>query len=376
MDAAGRETIPLVDLAAQYRRHQGELDAAMRAAVESARFIDGPANARFEAAFARYCRVGYVVGVANGTDALMLILRGLGVGPGDEVVLPALTFVATAEAVVQAGARPVFVDVEPESAGIDPAAVAAAVGPRTRAVIPVHLYGRLAPIEAIEAIAAPREIPLVEDAAQAHGARRGDRLAGGFGLAAGFSFYPGKNLGAWGDAGAVATNDEALAAEVRRMANHGRVDHDTHGAHGVNSRLDALQAAVLEVKLRHLEPWTEARRERARRYDALLAGVPDVAPLAVGAPESHVHHLYVVRAARRDALLDHLRRQGIQAAVHYPTPLHLQPAYASLGHRRGEFPVAERLAADVLSLPLCPELAPARQERVAAAVRDFYAGGG
>jgi dTDP-4-amino-4,6-dideoxygalactose transaminase len=370
MTASPSETIPFVDLVAQYRRHQAEIDAAMKSVLESAAFIGGPALGRFEEAFARFCGARHAIGVANGTDALYLIMRGLGVGPGDEVIVPVNTFIATAEAVSAAGAKPVFVDVDEAHALIDPARVEAAITPRTKAIIPVHLFGQLAPIDRILQIAERRSIAVVEDAAQAHGAEVNGRRAGTFGRATGFSFYPGKNLGAYGDAGAIVTNDGDLADKTRRLANHGRADKFGHDMVGVNSRLDGLQAAILEVKLRHLETWTRERQAAAKRYAELLRDVPAVAPMAVRSETAHVFHLYVVRVQRRDEVKAKLQERGIQCGIHYPQPLHLLPAYRHLGHQKGAFPVAEKLAQEILSLPIFPEITLEQQRRVAGALKE------
>jgi dTDP-4-amino-4,6-dideoxygalactose transaminase len=369
------EPVPFLDLVTQYRGICAEIDAAIRGVLESGRFVEGPATRRFEEAFARYCGVRHAVGVGNGTDALALALRALGVGAGDEVLVPALTFVATAEAVLLAGATPRLVDVGDGDALIDPARAEEAMGPRARALLSVHLYGQLAPMSDLLEIAGRRGLAVVEDAAQAHGASLAGRRAGAFGAAAGFSFYPGKNLGAYGDAGAVVTDDAEVADRIRRTANHGRIDWHTHEAGGLNSRLDALQAAVLEVKLRHLDAWNARRRARARRYDEALRDLEGVRRLHDAVSDAHVFHLYVVRVADRDALAEHLRRRGVQVGVHYPTPLHQQPALGALGHGRGDFPVSERLASEILSLPLWPEMTDAQQDRVVAALREFFGRG-
>ncbi len=363
--------VPLVDLVAQYHRYRGELDAAIREVLETGAFIGGPALKTFEADFAAWCGAPHAVGVGNGTDALYLILRALGVGPGDEVIVPANTFIATAEAAGLTGATPVFVDVDEASQLVDPAAVEAAITERTRAVMAVHLFGQLAPMARLAAICEARGLHLIEDSAQAHGARLGDRRAGALGVAAGFSFYPGKNLGAYGDGGAVTTADAELADRIRRLANHGRADKFGHEVEGVNSRLDGLQAAILGAKLRHLDTATAERQAAARRYDALLEGVPGVRRPTVLDPDGHVFHLYVIRVPDRDGLLAHLKADGIGAGIHYPQPLHLLGAYAHLGQTEGSLPVAERLAREILSLPMFPELTEAQQRRVVDSVRRF-----
>ena len=332
--------------------------------IERTAFILGDEVAEFEAAFARFSGVAHCVGVASGTDALELALRAAGVGPGDEVILPANTFVATALAVTRAGATPALVDCDPVHLLIDPAAVEARLGPRTRALLPVHLYGQMAPLEQLQAIARRAGLVLVEDAAQAHGATRHGIGAGGFGFAAGTSFYPGKNLGAYGDAGAVLTASAEVAGTVRALRNYGSEIKYRHPERGFNSRLDTLQAVVLLAKLPHLAVWNGARREGAQRYDELLADLPRVTRPATLPGNEHVWHLYVVRVPERDRVLERLAVAGISAGIHYPTPIHLLGAFAHLGHRQGDFPVAECAADEVLSLPLFPGITAAQQERV------------
>jgi dTDP-4-amino-4,6-dideoxygalactose transaminase len=365
--------IPLVDLPAQIATIRAELDQAIGAVVDGAAFVGGPAIDAFETAFARYVGVTYCVGVRSGTAALELALRALGIGPGDEVVAPALSFFATAEAISLTGARPVFVDVDPATLLLDPAALDAAVTPRTRAVVPVHLYGQPAPMDALAARAARHGLAIVEDACQAHGATWNGRRAGALGALGCFSFYPSKNLGAFGEGGAITTADAALAARLRMLRDHGAATRYVHAAIGTNARLDALQAAVLSVKLPHLDAWNDARRRVAARYDAALAGVGDLALPVERQPARHVYHLFVARSAARDRIFARFEAHAVARAVHYPTPLHLQPAYRHLGYGPGAFPVAEAAAATVLSLPLYPELTPAQQDRVVAAVREAFA---
>lgn len=364
--------IPLVDLVAQHHKVAQEIEAGFARVLSRAAFIQGAEVSEFEQAFAQFCRVPHCVGVANGTDALELALRALEIGPGDEVIVPANTFIATALAVARAGATPVLVDCEPDHHLIDVEAAARRLGPRTRAIIPVHLYGQLAPMERLrellETSGRADRIALVEDAAQAQGAERNGTRAGGFGAAAGTSFYPGKNLGAYGDAGAVLTRSGELAQKLRALRNYGSEVKYHHPETGFNSRLDTLQAVVLSAKLRHLDAWNEARRRAAARYDALLARIPGVERPRTLPGNTHIFHLYVIRVPRREAVLKALHAQGIGAGVHYPVPIHLQGAFARLGHRRGDFPVAERAAEEILSLPLFPEITPEQQERVAAAL--------
>jgi dTDP-4-amino-4,6-dideoxygalactose transaminase len=356
--------IPLVDLAAQQAEVHEEVRAGLDEVFATTAFVGGPAVGRFEAAYAAAVGARHCVGVANGTDALELALRAVGVAPGAEVVLPVNTFVATAEAVSRIGAVPVPVEVDPVRLLVDPAAVRAAVGPRTAAVVPVHLFGQVAPVEELGKIAADAGVPLVEDAAQAQGARRNGRPAGSLGLAAGTSFYPGKNLGAAGDAGAVTTDDAAVAHRVRALAGHGGTRKYQHDVVGMNSRLDTVQAVVLEAKLRRLAHWNERRRAAAARYAALLRDLPGVRPPEPDPANEDVWHLYVVRVPDRDRVLAALHEAGIGAGVHYPVPLHLTGAYRHLGLGRGAFPVAEAAADRILSLPMHPHLTAAQQEEV------------
>jgi dTDP-4-amino-4,6-dideoxygalactose transaminase len=355
----GHARVPFVDLAAQHREIAGEVLGEVQRILEDGAFIGGPAVAAFEAEYSAFLGVRHCVGVANGTDALELALRAVGVRAGGEVILPANTFVATAEAVMRAGARPVLVDVDPVHLLIDPEAVEGAMRPRTQAIVPVHLFGQTAAVERLVPVALERGVTIVEDAAQAQGARRFGRAAGTLGDAAATSFYPGKNLGAAGDAGAVTTNDGIIADEVRLLAAHGSRTKYVHERVGVNSRLDALQAVVLRAKLRRLEAWNARRREAAELYGRLLSGVP-----GLGVPQSlpgneDVWHLYVVRVlgeGRREQVQDALADAGIATGVHYPTPVHLTPAFRFLGYGAGTFPVAEAAAECILSLPIFPHI--------------------
>jgi dTDP-4-amino-4,6-dideoxygalactose transaminase len=333
--------------------------------MASSAFIGGPDVAVFEEAWAAYTETGFAVGAASGTDALELAVRALGIGPGDEVIVPANSFIASASAVARTGARPVFVDCDDEYQLIDPACVSAALSSRTRAIMPVHLFGQLAPMESLADVASAAGVALIEDAAQCHGARRHGRRAGAWGAVAATSFYPGKNLGAYGDGGAAATDDPSLASSLAALGNHGgRVKYE-HPALGFNSRLDTLQAVVLSAKLRRLDGWNEARRAAALRYSSLLGGLPGVRLPQVLPGNEHVWHLYVIRVASRDRVLAELQAAGVGAGIHYPVPIHLQGAFASLGYGPGDFPVAEQAAAEILSLPMHPHLTAAQQERVA-----------
>jgi dTDP-4-amino-4,6-dideoxygalactose transaminase len=373
-----RDAVPLVDVRAAYLAQQAELDAAVAGVVGAGRFILGPEVEAFEAAFARFCGTRRAVGVASGTAAIHLALTALGVGPGDEVVTVAHTFTASAEAIAHAGARPRFVDVDEATGGMDPKALAGAVG-GAAAVLPVHLYGLPVDMAGILAVAGEAGLPVVEDAAQAHGATlalgdgRGPRRAGSVGRLGAFSFYPGKNLGAFGDAGAVTCDDDELADAVARLRDHGRTSKYEHAEVGWGERLDALQAAVLRVKLERLEAGNAARERLARRYDEALAGVGDLLPAARVEGRTSAWHLYAVRTGRRDELLAACRAAGVGAGVHYPLPLHLQPAWRHLGYAPGDLPATEAWAAECLSLPLYPELTEAQQDRVVQVVRGFFA---
>lgn len=362
-----RPAIPLVDLRAQHREVADQVAAAFERVLDNGAFVLGPAVEEFEDAFARFSGVAYCVGLGNGTDALELIVRAVGIGPGDEVLVPANTFVATALAVVRAGARPVLVDCDDYHL-MDPTQVEAALTARSRALLPVHLYGQPAQMEELGRIASAHDLIMLEDAAQAHGARRLGEPVGSFGAAAGVSFYPGKNLGAYGDAGAALTSSATLAARLRRLRNYGSEQKYQHPEIGFNSRLDSLQAVVLLAKLSRLADWNATRKALAARYDELLAEAEEVATPRQLAGNEHVWHLYVVRVPRRDAVLARLQQEGIGAAVHYPRPLHLHGAFAYLGYRAGDFPCAEAAASEILSLPLHPHLSAEDQERVVAAL--------
>ena len=360
--------IPFVDLKAQYRSIKPEVTAAIAGVLESCEFTLGSEVAAFEKEFAAYCDAEHGVGVNSGTSALHLALLAAGVGPGDEVITVPFTFLATVSAIDYTGARPVFVDVDPRTLTMDPAALEAAITPRTRAVIPVHLYGRPADMDPIVAIARHHGLVVIEDAAQAHGADYKGRRVGTLGDMACFSFYPGKNLGAYGEGGLVVSDSPEYTRTLRMLRDWGAEKKYEHVLKGYNYRMEGIQGAVLRVKLRHLDDWTEARRAAASRYDELLvdSGVETPPP----APEArHVYHIYAVRTASRQAWQDALQRQGIQTGVHYPVPVHLQPAFADLGYRAGQFPASERAAKEVLSLPMFPELTAEQCETVCGAVR-------
>jgi dTDP-4-amino-4,6-dideoxygalactose transaminase len=360
--------IPLVNLRRQYVALKDDIAAAIDAVLDSQHFIKGPAVRAFETAWLSALGASHGSGCSNGTSALSLALQGLGIGAGDEVITTAHTFIATAEAICHVGATPVFVDIDPASYTVDPAAVAAAVTPRTRAIMPVHLYGAAADMDALLGVADRHSLAVVEDAAQAHLGRWHGRALGTLGDAGTFSFYPGKNLGAYGDAGFVVARDRRVAETIERLIDHGRQRGSKylHDVVGQNQRMDDLQAAVLSVKLRHLDAWTATRRAHAARYDARLkpAGFKVIEPLAGSEP---VYHLYVVEVADRDAVMEALRARGVGCGVHYPVPLHLQPAFAGSA-ARGALPKAERAADHVLSLPICGSITEDEVDRVCDAV--------
>jgi dTDP-4-amino-4,6-dideoxygalactose transaminase len=364
--------VPLIDLGRQYEPIAAHARSVFDRVATSGAFILGTELEAFEAEYAEYCGTAHCVGVGNGTDALKLALEAMGAGPGTEVVTAAMTFIATVEAIAATGAKPVLVDVDPVTRNIDPAGVAAVLGPETKAVVPVHLYGRPAAMGDLAAACAERGVPLLEDAAQAHGATLEGRRAGALGAAAAFSFYPTKNLGAMGDAGAVTTDDAELAEVVRSLRHHGAAPDDAnrHLRRGWTARLDNLQAALLRLKLPHLEGWNRERRDAAERYREALADIEGVTlPPADPDQGTQVFHLFVVELDERDRVLTRLREDGIGAAVHYPFPVHLQPAWSDLGEP-GAFPVAERLAQRALTLPVFPGITPAEVDRVASALRS------
>ncbi|MCX5855684.1 MAG: DegT/DnrJ/EryC1/StrS family aminotransferase [Deltaproteobacteria bacterium] len=347
--------VPFVDLRAQYIRIKDEIDAAITDVIGDTAFIGGKYVSLFEEAFASFCGARYCIGVGNGTDAINITLRALGIGRGDEVITVANSFIATAEAVTMTGARVVFVDCDPHTYNLDVEKVARAVTPRTKAIVPVHLYGQPANMLPLKEIAEEYGLSVIEDAAQAHGAEINGRRVGTFGQAGCFSFYPGKNLGAYGDAGAIVTDQESLAMKCRMIANHGRISKYDHDFEGVNSRLDGMQAAILHVKLKHLEKWTEQRREAAARYRELLSDTPALAPNEAESMR-HVYHLFVVRLSNRDAIMAGLKDQGIVTGVHYPIALPNLRAYRYLGYAPDDFPFATRYSGEILSLPMFPEL--------------------
>lgn len=363
--------VPFVDLHAQYLAHKAEFDTALARVIERTAFVGGEFVSEFERAYAQYYGVGHCVSCGNGTDAIYVALRMLGVGPGDEVITTAASWISTSETITQAGARPVFVDVD-DFYLIDPERIEAAMTPRTKAIIPVHLYGQAANMGRICEIARRHGLRVVEDCAQGHLAEWEGKRVGTYGDAATFSFYPGKNLGAWGDAGAITTDDASLASNCRMFANHGALVKHKHEIEGINSRLDGLQAALLSAKLPHMQEWTEARRRIAREYDLRLAGIGDLVLPRVHENATHVYHLYVVRTTHRDALREHLTSRGVQTQVHYPRALPLLEAYGYLGHCAADFPKATRNQAQILSLPIFPELSLDALEYTVACIRDYF----
>jgi len=360
--------IPFVDLKAQYRSIKPEIDAAISRVLESSQFALGSEVAAFEEEFARYCQARYAIGVNSGTSALHLALLAAGVGPGDEVITVPFTFVATVAAVCYTGARPVFVDIESRSFTMDPTKVECAITKKTKAIVPVHLYGQPADLDPILDIAREAGLIVIEDAAQAHGAEYKGRRVGSIGNIGCFSFYPGKNLGAYGEAGMIVTNSKKFDSTVRLLRNWGSERRYFHDIKGYNYRMEEIQGAILNVKLRHLDAWTDARRQHAATYNDLLSGV------SVGIPEEpddrkHVYHIYAIRTRHREAVQEALRQKQVATAIHYPIPVYLQKAYLDLGYLEGDFPVSEAISKEILSLPMFPELTLEQQQIVSSNVR-------
>ena len=361
--------VPFLDLKTQYASIREEVAAALQQVLDQTAFAGGPFVARFEKEFAAFCGTRFAAGVGSGTDALWMALLALGIGPGDEVITVPDTFIATAEAISYCGAKPVFVDVDPITYNMDPSKLEAAVTKKTKAVIPVHLFGQMADMDPILAIARRRKLFVVEDASQAHGAEYKGKKAGSIGDAGCFSFYPGKNLGAYGEAGAVVTSNEELDGKIRMLRDHGQAKKYHHNMIGWNARMDGIQGAVLSVKLRHLPAWNDGRRRNAGIYDELLKGVPGVAAPKVAAYAKHVYHIYAIRVVDRDQLIVALAEMDIHCGIHYPIPLHLLEAYRSLDLGRGSFPVSEKCSAEFVSLPMFPELSGEQIERVVGEIR-------
>lgn len=366
------KNIPFVDLRSQYESIKEKIDETILDVLSSCAFVGGPYVKAFEEEFAAFCHVRHCIGVGNGTDALFVALRALGIGEGDEVITAANSFIATSEAITMTGARVVFADIDPLSYNIDPEKLEEKITPRTRAVIPVHLYGQPADMDPILAIAREHDLKVVEDAAQAHGAEYRGRRAGSLGDMACFSFYPGKNLGAYGDGGAIVTEDDGLATKARMIANHGRMDKYNHEMEGVNSRLDGLQAAILQVKLHHLEKWTEQRRKNAYCYNEFLENSGLITPVEKEDVRA-VYHLYVVRVKNgsREELQSYLKDKGVSTGIHYPIALPHLNAYAYLGHGDGEFPEAMESSREILSLPMFPELKEEQIRYICGSIAEF-----
>ncbi len=363
--------VPFLNLSAQYESIKSEVNEAIQHVIEKNAFAGGPFVEKFEGHFAEYCQTKHAIGVSSGTSALWLIMLAMNIGAGDEVITTPNTFIATAEAISFTGATPVFVDIDENSHTIDPAVIEAAITPRTKAIVPVHLFGQPADMDAILRIAQKHQLLVIEDACQAHGAMYNGKRAGSMGDAAAFSFYPGKNLGAYGEAGGVTTNNDDIAQKVRILRDHGQSKKYYHDYIGWNGRMDGIQGAVLNVKLNYIDQWNDMRRKNAQRYDALLADVPGVI-----APEEmdyarHVYHLYAIRMANRDEIIENLKKKNIFCGIHYPVPLHLQKAYQSLGYKKGDFPIAEKCAAEYISLPMFPELSDAQIETVVAEIKQL-----
>jgi dTDP-4-amino-4,6-dideoxygalactose transaminase len=369
--------VPLLDLVAQYRSIKDDVLAAMMSVIERQAFIMGPEVGQLETEIARLSHAKHGIACASGTDALLLPLKALDLQTGDEVITTAFTFFATAGTIHNAGGTPVFVDIDPVTMNISAAAVEAAITPRTRAIVVVHLFGQMAALEEIRPLAARHRLPLIEDGAQSIGARRNIdgvwRMSGELGTVGTLSFFPTKNLGAWGDAGMIVTQDDALAERLRRLRLHGGSRQYHHDEVGTNSRLDTLQAAVLLAKLPHLSRWNEARKRNAARYNSAFGGHPAICPPSADPANDHIYHQYTIRVPQRDELQVHLKAKGIGHSIYYPLALHLQPCFAHLGYRRGSLPVTEAAMDSVISLPIYPELTAAQQDAVIEAVESFYA---
>ncbi len=367
--------IQFVDLQKQYQNIQDEINHAIKKVIESSSFIGGRFVEEFEQAFSDFFHAKYTIGVSNGTDALFLVLCALGVGVNDEVILPSHTFIATCEAIRLVGAKPVFVDIDEKTYTLDVNDVKRKINSKTKIIIPVHLYGYPADMINLENIAKDYNLTLLCDAAQAHGAYCRGKSITDFGVASTFSFYPGKNLGAYGDAGAIVTNDDQLASMLYKLRDHGRGEKYVHVVEGTNARLDALQAAILSVKLKYLQSWCDARLGNAKRYHDRLKEISFLQLPYLGAEsERHAMHLYVIRVPEvdRNNLLVSLNKAGVQAGIHYPVPLHLQPCYKTLGYKKGDFPITEKVANEIISLPMCPELTVAQIDYIGSTIEDFY----
>lgn len=362
--------VPFVDLAAQYRSIKPQVQSSVNAILDRCDFILGNDVAEFEKEFAAWAGASHMVSCANGTDALVLALRACGIGPGDEVITTPYTWISTVLAVSLVGAKPVFADIDPATYNIDPAQIAKRVTRRTKAILPVHIYGQSAAMDDIADVAKKHKLTIIEDAAQSHGSYWRGLRVGQTGLATCYSFYPGKNIGAYGDAGGVTTPDAKIASTLRKLRNMGQEKKHVHELIGTNSRLDTLQAAILRIKLKHLEDWTEARRKAAQRYHRMLKDLGNVVAPKEADGARHVFHVYAIQVPRRDAVVKKLNAEGVSAQVHYPTPVHLQPCYKPLGYKRGSMPVAEKVCSRILSLPMYPEITEAQQAYVVEKLKE------
>ncbi len=364
--------VPFLDLKAQNQSIWSDLQSAVEQVAKESAFILGPSVERFEKHFAEWVGVKHAIGLDNGTSALQLALIAAGVGPGDEVITTPHSWVSTTWAISYVGAKPVYVDIDPATYNLDPSKIARAITPRTKAILPVHLYGQACELAPMLDIAAAKGLTLIEDSAQAHGAKYAGKRVGGIGAMGCFSFYPGKNLGAWGEAGALVTNDDAIAERVKRLRDHAQSGRHNHVEVGFNMRMEGIQGAVLDVKLRHLDAWTAARQAHAKRYQELLSGTPNVILPAVPRPEGHVFHLFVVQLRNKDRaeVQRALSERGVQSGIHYPTPIPYQPAYAALGHKPGDFPVADEVMRSCISLPMFAELTNEQIEHVATSLKE------
>ena len=362
--------VPYLDLKAQYLAHREEFDTAIQKVIDKTAFAGGPFVQKFEEEFASYCQTKHAIGVSSGTSALWIALLAMGVGPGDEVITTPNTFIATAEAISFAGATPVFVDIDEQTYNINPAAIEAAITPKTKVIIPVHLFGQMADMGPIMNIAKKHNLLVIEDASQAHGAYYNGRRAGSIGDVGCFSFYPGKNLGAFGEAGGIVTNHSELAAKMRMIRDHGQSKKYHHRIVGWNGRMDGIQGAVLSVKLKYIDKWNELRRQHAHQYDNLLMTMPNVITPYVASYGTPVYHIYPVRVTNRDEVLASMGKLGVRCGIHYPVPLHMQEAYADLDYKEGDFPISERCSAEYLSLPMFPELTPSQLLHVASSLKE------
>jgi len=364
--------IPFVDLKGQYNSIKDEIDETIQNVFNNTSFIMGEELKNFEVEFARFCDVKYAIGVANGSDALILALRACGIGEGDEAITVPHTFIATTEAISNVGGKVVFVDIDPKTYTIDVSKIEEKITEKTKAIIPVHLYGQPADMDPIMELAKKYNLRIIEDAAQAHGAEYKDKKVGSIGDVGCFSFYPGKNLGAYGDAGMVVTNNEEIAEKIKLLRNHGRITKKyEHEIEGYSSRLDNLQAAILRVKLRHLTKWNESRRRNAKKYNELLNNIDGIVTPYEADYAKHVYHLYVIRTENRDRLREELKSEGVATGIHYPIPLHLQPAYKYLGHKRGDFPITEKASQEILSLPMFAELSGNQIGEIVQLIRNY-----